>query len=567
MANVLKSYKGFEIPFPALGTAAEFEVSVKRNPYVEFLTAYVPCDGSQLAFRPSPEAVSDYVYSVSQGSTGGTGPLSTISGYGLLDISQSNDYLDLVGSLTRGTGTGSDFSTAVTYVEGLLTRLKTDYPDVKWSVKGVPFNHYFMIPAPSTTADESPFGTGDYFHPNHATGDVDRVYDWTNAPSSLSQFYRDRSTHALNNLTSLDWVCPSGLLFFDNTLPFLRSTFDPETMYQANLNCFRTAKDFVASSGKQLKVIPVCSPFHHVVGISQVYDPSGGVGTGSSAKATPTQVVDHAMMYQFYQPIKDLGCDGFMMWNNAHSLCYLAGTASGDITTLARNFFANRLYSGFTGVEWESSLVKEEMILSVTDALVGMQESFANTVQFKTGVSCCPTGPDQTCADCKCLELGDGDPRPLCSSDPVFGGCCDLAAECEGVVCGGCDCNGDGCQYDPTSPGDANCPPQFVSVSACRDAICSLCCGFGADALKCACCCAEQGSAAAFRDLYQGTFAHDSKVNWRDRYKLPYGGAFGSNQVSITKDTYFLIPSVVQAIDPLALTGQANYISTTGSIE
>jgi len=85
--------------------------------------------------------------------------------------------------------------------------------------------------------------------------------------------------------------------------------------------------------------------------------------------------------------------------------------------------------------------------------------------------------------------------------------------------------------------------------------------------LKCACCCAEQGSAAAFRDLYQGTFAHDSKVNWRDRYKLPYGGAFGSNQISITKDTYFLIPSVVQAIDPLALTGQANYISTTGSIE
>ena len=183
MANVRKSYAVYDsrptyisasgtygtLPYTPLGTAAGLPIERQKDPYMQFLTAYVAGDGVGLSFAPSATAVSEHVFRYYLANTGGLSG-SLLSGYGLLDISQSNEYLDLVGSLSRGTGTGSNFETAVDYVNEVVNRLHSDFPNMKWSVRGVPFNHYFLLPAPSTTASESSFGTGNYFHPQHPTG-------------------------------------------------------------------------------------------------------------------------------------------------------------------------------------------------------------------------------------------------------------------------------------------------------------------------------------------------------------------------------------------------------------
>ena len=550
------------LPFSSLGTAAGFSVNSTRSPYMDFLTAFVPCDGVGLSFAPSATSVSEYVFMNYLGSTAANGRL--LSGYGLLDISQSNEYLDLVGSISRGTGTGTDFSNAVTYTNDLLSRLNTDFPNVMWSVRGVPFNHYFLIPA-APTADNSPFGTGSYFHPMHGTGDVGRVYDWTNAPDNIAQFYRDRSNLVLDRLTSMKWICPSGLMFFDRSLPFFRENFDPETMYKANFECFSVAKAFADTSARELKVLPVCSPVYHVVTPHEAFDPLGGVGTGSSAGSAPTKVGQDMLMHGFLQPVKSARCDGFLTWNNVHSLCYLAQNDEGDITTLSRNFFGNRLYNNdVSGIDWSDSITKEQLILSVTDVLADMNRYFRTAVQFKQGESCCPVDPDPEQPDCTNCSCSPTNPSEV----PCPPECCTLAEECRGVVCENCDCSGSQfyCRYDPSSLGGDGCPPQFIKVQGGNCSPCNLCCQ-EVGSLACKCCCAAYADGTQFSSIYSPNKAPDAGVDWRKLYSLPYGGAYGSNQISINKNTYFLIPSVVKAIDPLGLTGQTHYLNTTGSIE
>lgn len=583
MANVRKSYAVYDsrptyisasgtygtLPYTPLGTAAGLPIERQKDPYMQFLTAYVAGDGVGLSFAPSATAVSEHVFRYYLGNTGGLSG-SLLSGYGLLDISQSNEYLDLVGSLSRGTGTGSNFETAVDYVNEVVNRLHSDFPNMKWSVRGVPFNHYFLIPAPSTTASESSFGTGNYFHPQHPTGDVERVYDWQNAPTALAQFYRDRSETVLGELTSLKWLCPSGMLYFDNTYPFLKRTFDPETMYLANRECFGVATDFVASSPRNLKVLPIVSPMYSVRKHG-VFDPQGGLTTGSSANATPSMVSTEMLRYQVLQPMKDSNCNGLVVWNNASAMLYsasLSGSTS-EATVLTRNLLGRSIYgNNITDVDWTESVIKQQNSMFVGEAISDTYIDFRGSVQTAAGEPCCKE-PDDPCVTtpCKCVEDGSG----LTSCfDPTIGQdqCCTLAEKCAflGVKCIECSCGGAGgstvCQYSPGSPGDGTCPPDFVSVAAnpnCGAFPCPIC-------PNVECCCVSPGTPVPFK-TFQGTYTPAATLNFRDLYLLPYGGEFGSNRINTNKNTYFLIPSVVKAIDPLGLTGQTHYLNTTGSIE
>lgn len=588
MANVRKSYSIYDsrptyisatgtysnLPYTPLGTAAGLPIERQRDPYMQFLTAYVAGDGVGLSFAPSATAVSEHVFRYYLGNTGGTASPrsgSLLSGYGLLDISQSNEYLDLVGSLSRGTGTGSNFETAVTYVNEVVNRLHSDFPNMKWSVRGVPFNHYFLIPAPSTTAAESSFGTGNYFHPQHPTGDVERVYDWQSAPSALAQFYRDRSETVLGELTSLKWLCPSGMLYFDNTYPFLKRTFDPETMYLANRECFSVATNFVANTARNLKVLPIVSPMYSVRKHG-VFDPMGGLTTGSSANATPSLVSMEMMRYQVLQPMKDSSSNGLVVWNNANAMLYsasLSGSTS-ETTVLTRNLLGKGIYgNNITDVDWTESVIKQQNSMFVGEAISDTYIDFRTSVQTAAGEPCCQQ-PDDPCVTnpCKCFEDGSG--LPWCF-DIGQDQCCTLGEKCayiestQGTIdCANCSCGGSNptvCQYSPGSPGDANCPPDFVSAAPnpnCGSFPCPLCANLE-------CCCASAGT-IAFK-AFQGTYTPAATLNFRDLYLLPYGGEFGSNRITTNKNTYFLIPSVVKAIDPLGLTGQTHYLNTTGSIE
>jgi hypothetical protein len=598
-AGSLKAYDVFDIranyidasgqygtePFSPLGTAAGLEVIRSKDPNLQTISAYVPFDEVGLSFAAGPTAASEYVFRNYLGNTGGTAsprPGTLLEGYGLIDISQSNQYLDLVGSLSRGTATGANYNTAVTYVNSLFSRLNLDFPNVKWAIKGVPFNHYFLIPSQvmgvsgasgssGATGPTSSFGSGTYFHPGHPSGDVNKVYDWTNGPSGLAQFYRDRSSAPLSDMSGFKWICPSGVVFFDNSLPFLRNTFDPETMYRANKECFEIAKDFADSSARDLKVIPFTSPIYQIRK-SSVFDFSGGIGTGTSQNATPTVVTNEMFLYQVVQPMKDTNCDGLVLWNNLNCLCYNAatGASSSEQTTLARNFFSGLLYDNSIPPSsiWSTTLSKERnayesgLILAEKNLVVG------NSVQMLAGQQCCPgpSGP-ASCVECVCDGLENPNGLPLCSSDPIYEGCCSLSTVCAagGVLCGElCDCPNDSCRYSPGAPGGNGCPPNFVFVNGCGGGLCNTCCS-NSGSLDCLCCCSSVGFGEAFTSPYNVRRANDATVNWRNLYLLPSGGAYGSSRLSINKNTYFLKPSVVAGLDPL-FTGQANFLNTNGSI-
>ena len=605
MGNTLKTYTVLDIradyrgasgqysilPFAPLGTAAGLEINKKKNPNVETIAAYVPCDGVGLSFAASATAVSQYVFRNYLGNTGGTGsprPGTLLEGYGLLDISQSNEYLDLVGSLSRGTGTGANYSTAVNYVNDVIGRLNSDFPNIKWAVKGVPFNHYFLITAQITGASgatgisgatglSSSFGSGSYFHPGHPSGDVTRVYDWTNAPSNLAEFYRNRSSAPLSSMVGIKWVCPSAILEFDNSLPFLKNTFDPETMYRANRECFDAAKSFVEGSGRNLKVIPVTSPIYNIRR-NEVFDHSGGIGTGSSSNATPTPVNSQMFLYQVVQPMKDSDCDGLVLWNNLNCMAYNAATgpSGGEQTVLSRNFFSGLIYenNNTSYIPWYESLIKIDNAYEAGKVLAETNKTIDNSIQFKSGVSCCGGGGGgggDPCVDvvgiiCKCSAADPGD-LPLCSANPNTVGCCTLAQECNGVECNDCACSQDSCQYDPVNQREP-CPPDFKPVSACGF-LCNICCS-DVTSLTCKCCCASPGtpvlqSKSLFYGIYNGDKPKDGGFDWRSTYMLPRGGSYGSSRLSINKNIYFLKPSVVAGLDPL-FTGQSNFLNFTGSI-
>lgn len=614
MANTRNSYEVFDfrpkynnrvgtygsLPFSPLGTAAAAVILEKKPFLMKTLSAYVAGDGVGLSFAPSSTAMSQYVFRNFLGNTGGTSSPNSgdlLVGYGLIDISQSNEYLDLVGSLSRGTGTGTNYNTAVTYVNEVLSRLNSDFPNMLWAVKGVPFNHYFLIPSP-LTGTESPFGTGNYFHPEHPTGSSRNVYDWQNAPSAISEFYRNRAKAPLSDIVGMKWICPSGSLYFDNDLPFFKKTFDPDTMYQANRECFSAAKNYVETSGKELKVMPFFSPVYKAR-LNRCYDPNGSMTSGTTSSATPTQVSREMFLYNFVQPMKDLGLDGVIMWNNLTSLVATTKGNTGQISnrsteqiTLARNYFSNRLFSGATSVNWSSSIVRESIILDAATPINNSFEDVSYGIQLKAGESCCP-GPSGTdCLTCKCTADGGSNP----TSDPASlpwcfeqgkSECCTLAeycaykrVDCSGVTCGSstdgyCRWSG-GNLFEDGNPNETSCPPGFEPAPPCNPCIGGgiIDCNEFPD--KCACCCAvpldlstETGAFTNLRfadELYgASTLSVNESENWRSTYMLPSGGAYGYQALDRNKRHYFLVPSIVSGLDPL-VTGQYGELNTTAGL-
>lgn len=623
MANTRNSYEVFDfrpkyhdrigiygsLPFSPLGTAAAAVILEKKPFLMKNLSAYVAGDGVSLPFSPSSTAVSEYVFRNFLGNTGGTSSPNSgnlLVGYGLIDISQSNEYLDLVGSLSRGTGTGTNYNTAVTYVNGVLSRLNTDFPNMNWSVKGIPFNHYFLITSP-LTGMQSPFGTGNYFHPQHPTGSVRHVYDWINAPSVVSEFYRNRAKAPLEDIVGMKWICPSGSLYFDNDLPFFKRTFDPDTMYQANRECFDVAKQYVESSGRELKIMPFYSPVYKTR-LNRCYDPNGGLTSGATSNATPTQVSREMFLYNFVQPMKDVGVDGAVMWNNLTSLVANTKGNTGQISnrsaeqiTLARNYFSNRLFSGATSVNWASSTIRENLI---SDAAVPINNSFGDvsySIQLKAGQSCCPTDP-YDCATCKCKAI-EGPHLPWCFERPEFfeqaSPCCSLSEYCayKRVDCSNVICDSDSsvtyCRWSggntfrtlPVGGGSGSdgCPPGFEEGPPCGFpcAGSNVDCGDPANADICLCCCHvklfvyeqtnpnEESSwpNLRFADETYGSspFAVNESENWRSTYMLPSGGAYGYQSLDKNKRHYFLVPSIVSGLDPL-VTGQYGELNTTAGL-
>ena len=595
MANTRKSYTVFDIrpnyytaqgdygtlPFTPLGTAAGIAARRSKSPFTNTLAAYVPFDGVGLSFAADATAASQYIFRNYLGNTGGTATPNSgelLNGYGLIDISQSNEYVHLVGSLSVGTGTGSSYSSALTYANSILNRLNGDFPNVRWSIRGVPFNHYFLISSGSTGTTNgafSPFGTGAYFHPQHPTGDVARVYDWTNVPSNIADFYKNRSKAVLGGLTGMKWICPSGLLFYDNTLPHLRTVFDPETAYRSNLECFKSAVEFVESSNRQLPVLPITSPIYSIRK-NWIFDPYGGVGIGTTSRATPTEVSHEMFAYQFVQAMKDSGSDGFVTWSNVQSMVRSTkGNTGGqtgvsdDQLVLSRNYFAQRLFNGSTGIDWTNTLYRGRMISDAGAVLYSSYDTQRSTVQMKAGESCCPP-PQNPCDDCVCRTDTSG--LPLCF-DIGKPECCTLADRCryEGVNCASfnCECTNSSCRYSPGAPGINGCPPDFVPVAGCSDSACSLCCSKAAS-VECLCCCVGGGGSTEEALLMQ-TRAFDASpisagsTDFRSLYRIPYGGLYGSSRLSINKYTNFLRHSIVSALDPL-VTGQFSEINTTGSL-
>lgn len=569
-----------KLPYTPLGTGDGTGIDRTKHPLMGSLSVYIPCDGAGLSFAASATSVSEWVFRNYLGNTGGTSSPNSgtlLSGYGLLDISQSDEYLRIVGSMSRGTNTGQDYSNAITYANGVLDRLSSDFPNVLWSVKGVPFNHYFLIP--SSVSPPSPFGTGQYFHPAHGTGDVGRVYDWTNAPEALRQFYRDRAKAPLASLRQ-SWICPSGVQFFDRDLPFFRSVFDPETMYAANKECFGAAVSYADSVTKHPPVIPFAHPVHQIRR-NRLFDPAGGIGItmGISANATPTDVSPEMFKHSTVQPMKDTGCDGIVMIENLAAMIVAAAGNSGqtgfgeETIGLSRRYFANRTLGGGS-FDWSASHIRAQMRMSTASSIEVTVSDAADAINMNNGESCCPP-PQPPCAQCKCRNSDPTDTRPLCSEVGLFDQCCTLADRCfnERINCNAgaaaqCGCAANSCRYSPGAPGGGGCPPDFVPATACAG-FPNLCCYYcNISPILCACCCApripEEPVGFTTRSYYPTGGASD-RTNWRSLYALPNGGAYGSSTISVTKNQHFLRPWIAAGLDPLA-TGQYGFLSTTGAI-
>jgi hypothetical protein len=278
--------------------------------------------------------------------------------------------------------------------------------------------------------------------------------------------------------------------FFDRELPFLKSVFDPETMYAANKECFVAAVEYAQSVTRKIPVLPFTSPVHHVRR-NKIFDPSYFLGStgGSSGKATPTDVSPEMFKHSTVQPMKDAGCDGLVLYDNFAGMMVAARGNVGqtgfpeEMIGLSRQYFAN-LAIGDGVANWSDSHIATQMRLSSSNTLVRVMTDTFDSIALKEGQSCCPP-PQPPCADCKCRNSDPTDPRPLCDDIGLFDQCCSLADRCfnANINCGGggvgggnnCGCAGGSCRYSPGSPGGGGCPPDFVPVSACETPLCAYC--------------------------------------------------------------------------------------------
>jgi hypothetical protein len=217
---------------------------------------------------------------------------ASTEGLGLVDLRGAPEWKHLIGDGIIGPTLASTKSvtsyTGITgYVESistLINLLSTTYPNINWTIAGLPHLPFQMTFAPTggaaPTWDASLTNNtnyGGWWDIEHPTGNTQFLSDWTSSDTQLLQFYKQIAQsgvqkYLLDNC-SIGWICPDIRTPYASNQEFYQYGYNPEANYERNYQLSLIASEWA----QQILSVSysMISPMHPSRGMN-IFDSSNG---------------------------------------------------------------------------------------------------------------------------------------------------------------------------------------------------------------------------------------------------------------------------------------------------